>query len=119
MSEIVTLSSRSVQDLIAWGIASIEQAGSFEQVREIAATADALKAYQRSIGSAQDALTWRSRARLCENVWRRGCCFPLPKTEGRNRRGVGMISVVTIALAWPAVILILLCLWNLDVLRPR
>lgn len=30
-----------------------------------------------------------------------------------------MISVTTIALAWPAVILVLLCLWNLDVLRPR
>ncbi len=64
MSEIVTLSSRSVPDLIAWGIASIEQAGSFEQVREIAATADALKAYQRSIGSAQDALDAATEIKL-------------------------------------------------------
>lgn len=30
-----------------------------------------------------------------------------------------MIPLVTLALAWPAVILILLCLWNLEVLRPK
>ena len=30
-----------------------------------------------------------------------------------------MSMLVTIVLAWSAVILILLCLWNLDVLRPR
>lgn len=56
MSEISLLAGRSVPELIAWGKRSIEAAGSFDEVRDIRAKADALAAYQKSLGAADEAV---------------------------------------------------------------
>lgn len=79
---IVALADKTTADLIAWGKAAIEQAGSFEQVREIAARADALKAYQRSIGCARDAVDAAVEIRLRAERRMGGELAGLDKSKG-------------------------------------
>ena len=57
MSEnLPALATRTPADLIAWGRTAIEEAASFIAVKEIRDQAEALRAYQRSVGAAQDAV---------------------------------------------------------------
>src|SRR4051794_38642207 len=57
MSETLpALATRTPADLIAWGRTAIEEAASFIAVKEIRDQAEALRAYQRSVGAAQEAV---------------------------------------------------------------
>lgn len=56
MSELTVLADLPVLALIDWGKRALEQAGSFDDVRNIKAQAEAIAAYQRSIGAAQEAV---------------------------------------------------------------
>src|SRR6476646_10272607 len=69
MNQIASLSSGdlasiSVADLVRIGREAIERAGSFEELRAIAAKADALQAFQRAIGAATDAVNAAAEIRI-------------------------------------------------------
>jgi phage N-6-adenine-methyltransferase len=61
---IVDLSKQPVSVLVSRGIAAIEQAGSFDEVRAIRDQAEALRAYSRSIGAALDAVNAAAELRI-------------------------------------------------------
>src|SRR4051812_11437916 len=58
------LAVRQPADLIAWGKAAIEDAASFIAVKAIRDQAEALRAYQRSVGAAQEAVDAAQEIRI-------------------------------------------------------
>lgn len=58
------LAKVSVQMLVSRGVAAIEQAGSFDEVKAIRDQAEALRAYSRSIGAALDAVNAAAELRI-------------------------------------------------------
>jgi N6-adenosine-specific RNA methylase IME4 len=58
------LAHLSVSELVRIGCDAIEKAGSFDELRAIAAKADALQAFQRAIGAATDALNAAAEIRI-------------------------------------------------------
>jgi hypothetical protein len=62
--ELPALAGRNPADLIKWGKNAIEQAASFIAVREIRDQAEALRAYQRSVGAAQEAIDAAQEIRI-------------------------------------------------------
>ena len=55
-NRLPALATRSPADLIEWGRTAIEEAASFIAIKEIRDQAEALRAYQRSVGAAQEAV---------------------------------------------------------------
>jgi hypothetical protein len=65
MSEALpVLAGRAPADLIEWGKSAIEQAASFIAVKEVRDQAEALRAYQRSVGAAQEAIDAAQEIRI-------------------------------------------------------
>jgi N6-adenosine-specific RNA methylase IME4 len=58
------LTALSVPALVSAGIAAIEAAGSFHELKDIRDKAEALRVYQRSIGAAQDAVNAAAEIRV-------------------------------------------------------
>jgi hypothetical protein len=54
--QLTVLASYSVPELVAWGKRALEQAGSVEEVVNVKATAEALAAYAKAVGKAQEAI---------------------------------------------------------------
>lgn len=63
-ANLAELSRESVQALVSRGVAAIEQAGSFDEVKAIRDQAEALRAYSRSIGAALDAVNAAAELRI-------------------------------------------------------
>jgi hypothetical protein len=58
------LAHLSVSELVRIGCDAIEKAGSFDELRAIAAKADALQTFQKAIGAATDALNAAAEIRI-------------------------------------------------------
>jgi hypothetical protein len=65
MSEALpVLAARAPTDLVEWGKSAIEQAASFIAVREVRDQAEALRAYQHSVGAAQEGIDAAQEIRI-------------------------------------------------------
>src|SRR6476620_5080520 len=84
MADVPAIADLSIAALVEWGQRSLCEAASFDDVRKVRAKAEALAAYQKSIGAAQEAIEavteirWRAERRMGEEL------DYLPSAQGRR-----------------------------------
>ena len=89
MERLPDLAGRSVPELVELGKQAIEEAGTFEEVQEIRASAAALQTYQKSIGAAEDALNAAAEIKLRAERRMGEELAKVPRDEGgRPAKGV-------------------------------
>lgn len=87
------LTKLSVQELVATGRRAIELAGSFEEIKLISAQADALRAFQRSIGASVDAQNAAAEIRIRAEIRLGEELSKIEKNKGTAGPGRGNIGI--------------------------